>query len=97
VRAGALAQGEEALGGELGVRVDRDPARHAELTREVAGRRHARPRLERAVADRGSQLVLDLCAQRPRTAAGDREEELERLTGLVQRHDSGSSACTSGA
>ena len=72
----ALAQAQVALGGELAVGVDDDAAGDAELAREVAGRRHARAGLQRAVADRAPELVLDLRAERgagrpatPRAAA----------------------------
>ena len=97
VRARALAEREVALGRELRVRVHGDPTRDAELAGEVAGGGDARAGLEPAVADRGAELVLDLPAQRARAVAGHGEEELERLTGLVQHHDSGSSGCTSEA
>jgi hypothetical protein len=97
VWARALPEGEVALRGELRVGVDGDAARDAELAGEVAGRGDARAGLEPAVADRGAELILDLPAERPRAVAVDGEEQLERLTGLVQHHDSGSSGCTSEA
>src|SRR5215203_1513921 len=79
----ALPQHEVALGGQLRVRVDGDPARHSELAGEVAGGGQARARLERALPDRAPYPMLDLRAERPVAVAGDREEQLDRLTGLV--------------
>jgi predicted MFS family arabinose efflux permease len=54
-----LAQDQVALGGELRVGVGHDLARDAELTREIAHRRHARARLERAATD-GAPLAAPL-------------------------------------
>ena len=87
VRPRALAQGQVALGGELPVGVDHDRARDAELPREVARRRHARAGLERAVADRARRSWSSICA--PSVAEPSRlqrEQEIDRLTGLVHRH-----------
>ena len=66
----ALAQHQVALGGELRVRVDRDPPRDAELAREVARGRHARPGRSAPVADRAAELVLDLRAERLQRCSG---------------------------
>jgi hypothetical protein len=85
------------VAGSGGAGVAGDPARDADLARQIAGRGDACAGLEPAVADRGAELILDLPAERARAVAGDGEQELERLTGLVQRHDSGSSGCTSEA
>jgi hypothetical protein len=95
VRPGALAQREIALRRELGVGVDGNPPRHAQLAGQVAGGRHARPGSQRALADRPPELVLDLRAQRPGRFAAHRDQQLDRLTGLVYSHRRGSSICTS--
>ena len=63
-RPGALAQAQVALGGELGVCVDDDPARDAKLAGEIARRRHARAGVQGALADRPPQLTLDLRTER---------------------------------
>jgi hypothetical protein len=96
VRACTLAQDEVALGGQLRIRVDRDAPGDPELAGKVARRRHTRARLQGAVADRAAELVLDLRAQRAVAVAADRQEQLDRLTGLVQARRTGSSVCTSG-
>ena len=82
-RTRALAQAQVALGGELRVGVDDGLPRHAELAGEVAGRRNALRRPQRAVADRTADLLLDLAPERARPVAAQRNQQLDRLTGLV--------------
>ena len=94
-RARALRQVQVALGRELGVGVDDDAPRDAELAGEVARRRHPRAGSQRPVADRAPHAVLDLGAERARAVAGDVEQQLYGLTGLVHGLETGSSACTS--
>ena len=60
-RPGPLSQAQVALGGELSVCIDNDPARHADLAGEIARRRHARAGVQGAVADRPPQLP-SICA-----------------------------------
>ena len=74
-RPGTLPDDQVALGGELGVGVDGDAARHAELAREVARRGDQGAGVQRAVADRPAQAVLDLGAQCLRGVATDVEEQ----------------------
>ena len=95
-RARALPQAQVALGGELRVGVHGDAPRDAELARQVARRRHPLAGPQRPVADRAPELVLDLRAERPGTVAAHREQQLYRLTGLVQCHGSRACFCTSG-
>jgi hypothetical protein len=66
-----LSQRQIALGGELGVGVDGDAARHPELAREVARGGDLRAGVQRAVADRLAQAIFDLGAQRLRRIAAD--------------------------
>ena len=94
-RAGALPQAQVALGGKLRVGVHHDPPRNAELARQIARGRHSRTRPQGAIADRPAELILDLCPEGPGAVAAHRQEQLYRLTGLVQGHDCGSSICTS--
>ena len=75
-RARALAQAQVSLGGELAVGVDDDAAGDAELARQIARRGHARAGLQRAVADRAAELVLDLRAERGGAVARHREQQL---------------------
>ena len=96
VRPRALAQGQVALGGELRVGVGHDLARDAELTREVAHRRHARAGLERAATDGAPDLVLDLRPERRRAVAAQREQEIDRLTGTLHSVMTGPCADASG-
>ena len=94
-RARALPEAQVALGGELAVGVDHHAAGDAELAGEVARARNGGPGLHRTRADRLPQPLLDLGAERAFAVPRHREEELERLTGLVQSHETGSSMCTS--
>ena len=91
----ALAQAQVALGGELGVGIDGDAPRDAELAGQVARRRNLRAGAQGALADGAAELVLDLRAQRRGRLAAHGEQELYGLTGLVQRPKSGSGICTS--
>ena len=95
-RAGALAQAQVALGGELGVGLDRDPPRDPQLAREIARGRHLRTGPQGTAADRAAQLLLDLRAERVRPVAIDREQELYRVTGTVHSVKTGTGICTSG-
>ena len=79
---GALPEGEVPLRGELGVGVDGDAARHAELTREVAGGRQACSGAQVPLLNGSAQLSLDLLCERPRFAAVDREQHLVRTARL---------------
>ena len=81
----ALAQIQVPLGAELRVRIHHDAPRDAELAGQIARRRQLRPILERALADGGPELILDLGAQGASSTPGHRKQDLDRLTGLIQR------------
>jgi hypothetical protein len=53
------------------------------LVREITCGRHPRAGVQRAVADRCAELILDLAPERPTIAPVHRPQQLERLTGLV--------------
>ena len=94
-RAGPLTKAQIALRCQLGVGVHHDPPRNAELARQITCGRNPCARSQRTVSDRAPKLVLDLCSECPGAIAAHGEEQLYGLTGLVRRHDSGSSICTS--
>ena len=94
-RAGALAQAQISLRTKLGVGVHHDPPRDAELARQVARGRYSRTGSQGAIPDRPAKLVLDLRPEGTGAVATHREKQLDRLTGLIYRHESGSSIWTS--
>ena len=70
-RTGALAQAQIALGGELGVGVDHDPPRNAELARQIAGDGTRAP---------GRRAPLRIARRSWSSICAPRVRELARLT-----------------
>jgi hypothetical protein len=88
-RRATTAAHQVALGGQLLVRLDDDPARDAELRRERAGRRQHHARAEPAVPDRRTQRPLQPTVEWVRRAAVEIQKQLQVRTGPGSCHRTG--------
>jgi len=74
--AGALPKAQIALGGQLGIGVNHDSPRNAELARQITCGRHPCTWSQGAISDRPPKLVLDLRSECPGAVPVHGEEQL---------------------